>query len=118
MSWNIGAGLEGKGVIVTGAAGGIGREVALAFAKAGSRVAAVDINEKGVAEVVAAMEGGPHLALGIDLRDIAGHKPLVAKVQASFGRLDVMANTAAILIRRSHVDQVTEEDGISSTIST
>ena len=110
MSWNIGAGLEGKGVIVTGAAGGIGREVALAFAKAGSRVAAVDINEKGVSEVVAAMEGGPHLALGIDLRNIAGHKPLVAKVQASFGRLDVLANTAAILIRRSHVDQVTEED--------
>ncbi len=41
MSWNIGAGLEGKGAIVTGAAGGIGREVAKAFARAGARVAAV-----------------------------------------------------------------------------
>ena len=60
MSLNVCAGLEGKGVIVTGAAGGIGREVALAFAKAGSHVAACDINEKGVGEVVGAMEGGPH----------------------------------------------------------
>jgi NAD(P)-dependent dehydrogenase (short-subunit alcohol dehydrogenase family) len=110
MSWNIGAGLEGKGVIVTGAAGGIGREVALAFAKAGSRVAAVDINEAGVGEVAAAMEGGPHLALGVDLRDVAGHERLVARVQQQLGRVDVLANTAAILIRRGNVDEVTEED--------
>jgi len=110
MSWNIGAGLEGKGVIVTGAAGGIGREVALAFAKAGCHVAAMDINEKGVGEVAALMEGGPHLAMAVDLRDIAGHEALVAKVEKQFGRLDVLANTAAILIRRSNVDEVTEQD--------
>ncbi len=110
MTWNIASGLEGKGVIVTGAAGGIGREVALAFGKAGARVAAVDINDKGVGAVVAAMEGGPHLALGSDLRDIAGHEPLVKKVQAAFGRFDVLVNTAAILIRRNNVDEVTEED--------
>jgi NAD(P)-dependent dehydrogenase (short-subunit alcohol dehydrogenase family) len=110
MSWNIASGLEGKGVIVTGAAGGIGREVALAFGAAGARVAAVDINEKGVGEVVAAMEGGPHLALGIDLRDIAGHEPLVEQVRAAFGRFDVLVNTAAILIRRNNVDEVTEAD--------
>ena len=110
MSWNIGAGLEGKGVIVTGAAGGIGREIASAFAAAGARVAAVDINEKGGREVVAAMKGGPHLALGIDLRDLAGHEPLVAKARDAFGRFDVLANTAAILIRRNDVDEVTEED--------
>ena len=110
MSWNIGAGLEGKGVIVTGAAGGIGREVALAFAKAGCHVAAMDINEKGVGEVAALMEGGPHLAMAVDLRDIAGHEALIAKVEKQFGRLDVLANTAAILIRRSNVDEVTEQD--------
>jgi NAD(P)-dependent dehydrogenase (short-subunit alcohol dehydrogenase family) len=110
MSWNIGAGLEGKGAIVTGAAGGIGREVAKAFARAGARVAAVDVNEKGLGEVLAALEGGPHLALASDLRELAGHEPLVAKVQASFGRFDVLVNTAAILIRRNNVDEVTEED--------
>ena len=39
MSWTIASGLEGKGVIVTGAAGGIGRAVVAAFAAAGCRVA-------------------------------------------------------------------------------
>src|SRR5262249_4201367 len=122
MSWNIGAGLEGKGVIVTGAAGGIGREVALAFAKAGSHVAACDINEKGVSEVVAdiddaggggvaaAREGGRPLPLPADLRQVAGHEGLIARVQETFGRVDVLANTAAILIRRGNIDEVTEED--------
>ena len=110
MSWSIGAGLEGKGVIVTGAAGGIGREIALAFAKAGCHVAAMDINEKGVSEIAALMEGGRHLAMAVDLRDIAGHEALIAKVQKQFGRLDVLANTAAILIRRANIDEVTEED--------
>jgi NAD(P)-dependent dehydrogenase (short-subunit alcohol dehydrogenase family) len=110
MSWNIGAGLEGKGVIVTGAAGGIGREVALAFAKVGARVAAVDINAAGVNELIAGMEGGPHLAQSVDLRDLGSHEPLVAEVLEKFGRIDVLVNAAAILIRRANVDEVTEED--------
>ena len=42
MAWSLGAGLEGKGVIVTGAAGGIGRKVAEAFATTGARVMAVN----------------------------------------------------------------------------
>ncbi len=39
VTWSTGAGLEGKGVVVTGAGGGIGREVAIAFASAGAQVA-------------------------------------------------------------------------------
>ncbi len=41
MGWSVGAGLEGKGVIVTGATGGIGRPVVEAFAATGARVMAV-----------------------------------------------------------------------------
>lgn len=43
MTWNLASGLEGKRVVVTGGAGGIGREVALAFGAAGSRVAVIDV---------------------------------------------------------------------------
>ncbi len=43
MTFDLGAGLEGKSVLLTGGAGGIGREVALAFAAAGARVAVVDL---------------------------------------------------------------------------
>ena len=110
MSWSVGAGLEGKGVVVTGAAGGIGREVALAFAIAGARVAAIDLKEDSVKTVVAEMEGGPHLARAFDLRKIGEHEALLKDVQDSFGRFDVLAHVAGVLIRRSNVDEVTEED--------
>jgi len=45
MTWSVAAGLEGKGVIVTGAAGGIGRAVATAFSTAGATVMAVDLDQ-------------------------------------------------------------------------
>jgi NAD(P)-dependent dehydrogenase (short-subunit alcohol dehydrogenase family) len=108
--WTIGTGLEGKGVIVTGAGGGIGREVAQAFASVGARVAAIDLMQDSVDEVVAALPGGPHLALGFDVREIARHADVVGAVKARFGRVDVLANLAAVLVRRADIDDVTEAD--------
>lgn len=110
MAFNVGSGLDGKSVIVTGGAGGIGREVCLAFAAAGSRVAVVDLDQSGAEAVVAEMEGGPHLAIGHDLRPIAEHQALLDKVVAAFGHLDVLVQTAAVLVRRPSVFDVTEAD--------
>jgi NAD(P)-dependent dehydrogenase (short-subunit alcohol dehydrogenase family) len=110
VSWNIGAGLEQKGVVVTGAAGGIGREVARAFAAAGAYVLAADIRADAVHDVVASLDGDSHLALGIDLRDLSGHQSLMRAAMERFGRLDVLAHAAAVLIRRYNVNDVTEED--------
>ena len=110
MTWNLAAGLAGKRVVVTGGAGGIGREVALAFAAAGARVAVVDLDEKKVTAVVAELDGGPHLALAIDLRPIANHARLFEVVTAAFGGLDVLVCTAAVLVRRDSVDEVSEAD--------
>lgn len=110
MAFNIGSGLEGKSVIVTGGSGGIGREVCLAFAAAGSRVAVVDVDQARVDVLVAEMEGGPHLAIAHDLRPIGGHAALIAKVVEAFGQLDVLVQTAAVLVRRPSVFEVTEAD--------
>jgi NAD(P)-dependent dehydrogenase (short-subunit alcohol dehydrogenase family) len=110
MSWTVAAGLEGKGVVVTGAAGGIGREVARAFASAGARVCAADVKDDVLAELVPTLEGGPHRSEAIDLRDISGHEGLLRRAADELGGLDVLANTAAVLIRRGDVDEVTEED--------
>jgi NAD(P)-dependent dehydrogenase (short-subunit alcohol dehydrogenase family) len=110
MAFSIGSGLEGKSVIVTGGSGGIGREVCLAFASAGSRVAVVDVDQGRVDELVATMEGGPHLAIAHDLRPVAGHPALIARVVEQFGRLDVLVQTAAVLIRRPSVFEVSEAD--------
>lgn len=110
MAFNIGSGLEGKSVLVTGGSGGIGREVCLAFAAAGSRVAVVDADQGRVDALVAEMEGGPHLAIAHDLRPVSGHAELIAKVVGAFGRLDVLVQTAAVLIRRASVFDVSEAD--------
>ncbi|MET2827976.1 SDR family NAD(P)-dependent oxidoreductase [Mesorhizobium shangrilense] len=110
MAFNIGSGLEGKSVVVTGGSGGIGREVCLAFAAAGSRVAVVDVDQTRVDALVAEMEGGPHLAIAHDLRPVSGHAELIAKVVGAFGRLDVLVQTAAVLIRRASVFDVSEAD--------
>ncbi len=110
MTWSVGAGLEGKGVIVTGAAGGIGRAVAEAFATTGAHVMAVDLKIDAVEAVVAGLEGEGHLAVAADLTDLAVHEEVVARARAAFGSLDVLASLAAVLRRRDDIDAVTEED--------
>ncbi|MCX7303520.1 MAG: SDR family NAD(P)-dependent oxidoreductase [Hyphomicrobiales bacterium] len=110
MAFDIASGLEGKSVIVTGGTGGIGREVCLAFGAAGSRVAVVDLDKQRVDAVVAEMEGGPHLGIAYDLKPVSGHAALVGEVAAAFGRLDVLVQTAAVLIRRPSVFEVSEAD--------
>lgn len=109
MSWSLG--VEDQGVLVTGGAGGIGSEVCLAFARAGARVAVVDVDAGRCEQVVARMEHPErHIALGADLADLAGHEPLIEQVRSAFGRLDTLAHLAAVLRRRPTIDDVTEED--------
>ena len=110
MAWSVGAGLEGRGVIVTGAAGGIGKAVAEAFAVTGARVLAVDLEQRAVDDVVAGLEGSRHVAAGADLRDLASHAPLVERARRELGGLYALADLAAVLRRRSSVVEVTEED--------
>src|SRR5581483_5184309 len=110
MVWTTGTGLEGKGVVVTGAAGGIGTEVARAFAASGARVCAVDVKEEPLGELMPTLAGGPHRSVAADRRDLSGHEALLRGAAEAFGGLDVLANVAAVLIRRNDVDEVTEAD--------
>src|SRR5438132_13620007 len=110
VAWSVGAGLEGKGVIVTGAAGGIGQAVARAFAATGARVMAVDLDQTKVEELVAGLTGSGHIGVAADLRVISSHEPLVARARRELGNLYVLANLAAVLRRRSPLDEITEDD--------
>lgn len=110
MALGLGKGLEDKGVLITGAAGTIGREVVKAFAEAGARVCAVDIDEE-VQEVVRKLaEPRRHTAAVVDLTDFDSHEPLLRHTIQTLGSLRVVAHLAAVMRRRIDIEDVTEDD--------
>jgi NAD(P)-dependent dehydrogenase (short-subunit alcohol dehydrogenase family) len=87
-------GLEGKRVIVTGAAIGLGRAFALAFAEAGAQVFAVDVNEAGAKETAAL---NPNIsAARCDITSSQSCKSLSDLAMKKWGGLDVLVNNAAL----------------------
>lgn len=110
MTWSVGAGLEGRGVILTGATGGIGAAVARGFASAGARVMAVDLDQGRLDALVDSLDGTGHVGVVTDLRDLDTHAPLVERAVADLGGVYVLANLAAVLRRRGSLDEVTEDD--------
>lgn len=93
-----GLGLQGKRVVVTGAAGGLGRAFALAFAAEGAVVLVCDVNLKGcedsVAEIMA--KGGQGFAALVDVTDAASCRALADAASAAMGGVDVLVNNAAL----------------------
>ena len=88
-------GLGGRIAVVTGGASGIGRATAVSLARAGARVAVLDINQKGGADVAAEIGGGA-LALRCDTTSEASIAEAAAAV-AGIGGADVLVNNAGIL---------------------
>jgi NAD(P)-dependent dehydrogenase (short-subunit alcohol dehydrogenase family) len=103
-----GWGLEGHGVIVTGAAQGIGEATTRAFADVGARVCAIDLREDAVRAVVDGLPGGPHLAVGMDLNDLAAHAGVVQRASEALGDVKAIVLAAGVLRREPFVE-VTEE---------
>jgi NAD(P)-dependent dehydrogenase (short-subunit alcohol dehydrogenase family) len=112
--------LQGKVAVVTGAGRGIGREHALALARAGAKVVVNDLGasvagegqDEGPAhDVVREIEalGGEAVANGDNVADFAGAKRLVDRAIESFGRLDILVNNAGILRDRMLVNMEESE---------
>ena len=103
--------LEGKVAVITGAARGIGKAVALKFAEHGADVAftdlAVDDNAKETEKAVAAY-GVRCKAYASNAADFAGTAKVVEDIVADFGRIDVLVNNAGIT-RDGAIKRMTEE---------
>lgn len=110
MSWEIGAGLEGRGVIVTGATGGIGRAVARAFAAAGARVMAADLGVDQLKSLLSELEGSGHAFQALDLSNPTTPDRLIAATRERFGELWALVHLAAVLRRQAQLSDVTEQD--------
>jgi NAD(P)-dependent dehydrogenase (short-subunit alcohol dehydrogenase family) len=92
----------GKVAFITGAANGIGRAAALAFAREGASVALADISETGNQETLRLIEqqGGRALAVTCNVTQSEDVKAALEKAAAAFGRLDFAFNNAGIEPRK------------------
>jgi 2-hydroxycyclohexanecarboxyl-CoA dehydrogenase len=88
--------LKDKVAIVTGAAGGIGRGIALKFGSRGAQVVVADLNREGGKETVSLLEemGVSGLGLEVDITDRTRVQEMVAAALDRFGRVDILVNNA------------------------
>jgi NAD(P)-dependent dehydrogenase (short-subunit alcohol dehydrogenase family) len=104
MDLNIG----GLRVLVTAGAGGIGREIARAFAEEGARVHVCDVDEEALAEL-----GRSDPAIGRSLTDVGDRAAVSAmfdEALAALGGLDVLVNNAGIAGPTGRVEEINPED--------
>jgi NAD(P)-dependent dehydrogenase (short-subunit alcohol dehydrogenase family) len=99
-----------KSVLITGGASGIGRALCEAFAAAGARVYAADINEAGLENLVAnANESESITAVKLDVSQQQDFQLAIDQVLSEHGQLDILVNNAGIVVAGAFSDTTTEE---------
>lgn len=102
---------QGRTIVITGAASGIGRATALIFAREGANVVCADINESGVKETAEQVNaiGSQALALTIDVTRRAAIKDMVSLAINGFGRIDFLFNSAGAALKRAKFLEIDDE---------
>ncbi|HEX4280452.1 MAG TPA: SDR family oxidoreductase [Solirubrobacteraceae bacterium] len=95
--------LDGRTIVVTGAAGGIGRALALRCAAAGARVAATDIQADQLLGVAGELGDG-HVAVACDVTDESALDAMVSGVESELGPVEVFFANAGVAIGEDPID--------------
>ena len=104
--------LEGMAAIVTGADSGIGRAVAVLFAREGADVAVLYLSEHEDAQRTkraVEAEGRRCIAIAGDVRDSRFCERAVEEVRKAFGRIDVLVNNAAFQLHAPRIEDISDE---------
>jgi NAD(P)-dependent dehydrogenase (short-subunit alcohol dehydrogenase family) len=105
--------LHNKAAIITGGDSGIGRSIAVLYAREGSDIAIVFLPEEETDAVETAMhverEGQKCLLIPGDVKDPAFCKDAVDRAAAEFGRLDILVNNAAYQKHQKSIEDITDE---------
>ena len=98
--------LKDKVAVVTGAASGIGKEIARTFAKEGAKIVIADLSQQGADTAAKELDASGKRAVGVAM-DVSSEPQVeagMAKAIAAFGRLDILVSNAGIQIVRPLVD--------------
>jgi NAD(P)-dependent dehydrogenase (short-subunit alcohol dehydrogenase family) len=105
--------LKGKAAIITGGDSGIGRAVALAFAREGADVLISYLNEDSDAEEIAAAikkEGRKCVSVPGDICEEKHCAAIIERAVKEFGKIDVLVNNAAYQVSKERIEDITTED--------
>ena len=105
--------LEGKATVITGGDSGIGRAVALAFAREGADVLIAYLNEHEDAQETARLveeAGRKAVLVAGDIADPAHCRAIVDKAVQAFGRIDVLVNNAAFQMTRESLEEIPDDE--------
>ena len=104
----MGSKLQDKVAIVTGATGGIGREIVKALASEGAKVLMADINEKALKSLKKEIGENIEYYSG-DLCDLDMCRKIAAHCKDTFGKLDILVNSVGVALRKPLLDVTKEE---------
>ncbi|WP_439135998.1 SDR family NAD(P)-dependent oxidoreductase [Pseudomaricurvus sp.] len=109
--------MNGKVAIVTGAASGVGRATALFLAKAGAKLAIVDVNAEALESTAEELRNlkTEVLTLPVDLSDTRQCQTIVDKTVDTFGRVDALCNVAGVFLPTHTTDM--SDDAVDLTLS-
>ena len=106
--------LEGKSALITGGDSGIGRAVAVAFAREGADVliSYLEEEERDARETAGVVEASGRRCVRVagDIRDEAHCQRLVERAVSEFGKLDVLVNNAAFQMTRDSIAEISSEE--------
>ncbi len=89
--------MQGKHVLITGGASGIGRQTAITLSELGAKVSILDLQEEGLKETLSMLKGEGHSIHAVDLSDIDGLEPLIIDIIKETGPFDGYVQCAGIV---------------------
>jgi NAD(P)-dependent dehydrogenase (short-subunit alcohol dehydrogenase family) len=105
--------LKGKAALITGGDSGIGRAVALAFAREGADILISYLNEESDAQEtvrIVQKEGRKCIAVAGDIQEESQCKNLVERAVSEFGKVDILVNNAAFQMTRQSLEEISSEE--------
>jgi 3-hydroxybutyrate dehydrogenase len=101
---------QGKVVLITGAAGGIGKETARLFARNGAHLALIDLDQKALDAVASELELEDYLAIAADVSKEDQVVHFVQATREKYGKIDVFFNNAGIEGKLAPITEITAEN--------